>query len=622
MQLFKVIWTFFITVADYPARLGSQLSLSFSYDNLPAALKNQHDLHPISNDHDCINSPRRRDCWLSDYNIHTDYEKYVPHTGKTKQYTLVITNAPWSGDGYTEGSMLINGSYPGPVIEANWGDELQITVHNQLTNSNGTSIHWHGIRQLHTNYADGVAGVTQCPIPPNGTMVYNWRARQYGTSWYHSHFSLQYPDGIAGPVVIHGPTSANYDVDLGPLLITDWYHRDAFSLEFEELDGRAVDSPDSKLMNGLYGHFKCLAGDPNCDPQAASSYQVTFVKGKTYKWGVVNTSSGTHYTFWIDGHNFTVVQVDFVPIQPYETNVLNIAIGQRYDIIVDANANTTDHTDFWINMRDCALTSQQDSPYTGIIRYDPTSTADPPLFELDPGSNSCVDEPLESLIPIVPRNPTKVPPFVGGDSFYVSNYNLTRDGQNVFNWELANSSLYINWTTPGLSYAAPSLGAAANQAFPTSYAPIFIDGADDDWVYFVIEGIFPPQDIPHGRSLPVAHPIHLHGHDFVILAQSSTAFNASDYTLITKNPPRRDVAMLPVNGYLIIGFQTDNPGVWLMHCHIAWHASAGLALQFVERAADIDEYIGARVVEDYDERCEAWSKYYDQSQAKQADSGI
>ena len=223
--------------------------------------------------------------------------------------------------------MLINGSYPGPVIEAEWGDELEITVHNQLTNSNGTSIHWHGIRQLHTNYADGVAGVTQCPISPNGTQVYHWRALQYGTSWYHSHFSLQYPDGIAGPIVIHGPTSANYDIDLGPLLLTDWYHRDAFSLEYEELSGRPVQGPDSKLMNGTYGHFKCLAGDPNCDPQAASTYQVTVVKGKTYKWGVVNTSSGTQYTFWIDGHNFTVVEADLVPIQPYETNVLNIAIG-------------------------------------------------------------------------------------------------------------------------------------------------------------------------------------------------------------------------------------------------------------------------------------------------------
>ncbi|MAD87621.1 MAG: hypothetical protein CL912_32075 [Deltaproteobacteria bacterium] len=39
-----------------------------------------------------------------------------------------------------------------------------IHVYNNLTNYNGTSIHWHGIRQLNTNWQDGVAGVTQCPI--------------------------------------------------------------------------------------------------------------------------------------------------------------------------------------------------------------------------------------------------------------------------------------------------------------------------------------------------------------------------------------------------------------------------------------------------------------------------
>ena len=53
------------------------------------------------------------------------------------------------------------------------------------------------------------------------------------------------------------------------------------------------------------------------------------------------------------------------------------------------------------------------------------------------------------------------------------------------------------------------------------------------------------------------------------------------------NPPRRDVALLPANGYLIIAFKSDNPGAWLLHCHIAWHASAGLALQVLEREREI-----------------------------------
>ena len=64
--------------------------------------------------------------------------------------------------------------------------------------------------------------------------------------------------------------------------------------------------------------------------------------------------------------------------------------------------------------------------------------------------------------------------------------------------------------------------------------------------------------------------MHLHGHDFVILAQSTAPYNitTSINTFKFDNPPRRDVALLPRGGYLAIAFKPDNPGVWLMHCHI------------------------------------------------------
>lgn len=43
---------------------------------------------------------------------------------------------------------------------------------------NGTSIHWHGIRQWNTMQMDGVNGVTQCPIAPGDSFNYTWRAMQ------------------------------------------------------------------------------------------------------------------------------------------------------------------------------------------------------------------------------------------------------------------------------------------------------------------------------------------------------------------------------------------------------------------------------------------------------------
>jgi len=80
--------------------------------------------------------------------------------------------------------MLVNGTYPGPLVRGNWGDWFEITVINRLSNCNGTSIHWHGIRQLNTVWEDGVSGVTQCPIT---------------VGFYHSCTFSVFPPSIGEP---------------------------------------------------------------------------------------------------------------------------------------------------------------------------------------------------------------------------------------------------------------------------------------------------------------------------------------------------------------------------------------------------------------------------------------
>lgn len=99
--------------------------------------------------------------------------------------------------------ILINGTFPGPLIEANWGDMINVTVDNQILDE-GTSLHWHGFLQKETPWYDGVPSVQQCPIAPGQSFTYSFKADLYGTSWYHSHFSAQYADGLLGPMVVHG----------------------------------------------------------------------------------------------------------------------------------------------------------------------------------------------------------------------------------------------------------------------------------------------------------------------------------------------------------------------------------------------------------------------------------
>jgi len=65
------------------------------------------------------------------------------------------------------------------------------------------------MRQLGSNEMDGVNGVTECPLAPGQTKTYRFQATQYGTTWYHSHYSVQYGDGLWGTIIINGPSTAN-----------------------------------------------------------------------------------------------------------------------------------------------------------------------------------------------------------------------------------------------------------------------------------------------------------------------------------------------------------------------------------------------------------------------------
>ena len=165
----------------------------------------------------CRNGPEMRSCWSNGYNIATDFDQKWPNTGITRSYDWTVTNTTCNPSGESERyCSLINGQYPGPILEAgkskisvfvsnsadvqqDWGDMVSVTIHNNLE-YNGTGIHWHGVRQLNSNAMDGTNGITECPIPPGQSKTYTFQATQFGTSWYHSHHSSQYGDGVLGPM--------------------------------------------------------------------------------------------------------------------------------------------------------------------------------------------------------------------------------------------------------------------------------------------------------------------------------------------------------------------------------------------------------------------------------------
>lgn len=221
---------------------------------------------------------------------------------------------------------------------------------------NGTTIHWHGIRQFMTNDMDGANGVTQCPIAPNQTFTYRFNATQYGHTWYHSHYSLQvraskytgfrsfkllitlylfqYADGVAGPLIIHGPTSKDWDEDLGPFHVTDWVDDTAFRAYEQEAFQGFPPQADSILVNGI-GQASNTTSGP--------WWETTVTKGKSYLLRLINGSAGLSYLFSIDNHNFTVVAVDLVPVLPYTTNSIVVGNGLYSSSPLNGGSALTSH---------------------------------------------------------------------------------------------------------------------------------------------------------------------------------------------------------------------------------------------------------------------------------------
>ncbi|KAH6696779.1 multicopper oxidase-domain-containing protein [Plectosphaerella plurivora] len=536
---------------------------------------------------DCSHE-RDRKCWLRNkatgkqYDINTDYENEWP-TGIERRYTLDLADGSWDADGLNfPFAKLFNQTYPGPWIQACWGDRLIVNVTNRLQ-FNGTSVHWHGIRQLNTTHMDGVNGITQCPIAPKDYFVYNFTLHQYGSSWYHSHYSVQYADGAAGPMTIHGPSSADWDEAVSPpLIMTDWYHNSASSV----VSGGDSGGKDI-LLNGLGDITKfdnSIANTTEIKPPLTITFEKPRPgKGcKKYLLRVINTSFATTFVFSIDNHLLQVASADFVPIQPYHNTSILVGIGQRYNVIVEANPLDEQHPldpdgNYWIRTQVAKCFGQQEGDpgydQTGILRYDESSDKNPTTKKWHDVSTDCSDETYTSLNPILPwtvKAPSngELQQAMGGNGY----------GQNFDVWRNAADK---GRDYPLAVWTMDTTGQ--NTSMRVNYSePIFLHLNPKDKIWPEPEQLWRVEQENYKDN----EWIHLHGHDFAILEQASNkTWSPSTMDLKLNNPPRRDVVLLPTDGYVVIAFKADNPGPWLVHCHIAFHISEGLGMQIMENQA-------------------------------------
>lgn len=567
----------------------------------------------------CTPGPHNRACWYNGYSVATDFDKKSPTTGKTVSYHLEITNTTCNPDGNgPQQCMLINNQYPGPTIQADWGDTLSITVKNSMQ-TNGTGIHFHGVRQLNSCGSDGVGGITECPIAPGNTATYTFKCTQFGSSWYHSHHSSQYGMGVVGTIIINGPSTANYDVDLGTFTVNDWYYQDAWVANSQSMQNlqqqKGPPTADNILVNGT-GKSSSASG------QYA---QVQLQPGQVHKLRLVNPSVDNFIRVSLDGHPFTVIATDFIPVRPLANqNWILFGPGQRYDVVFTANATAGS---YWFRAEvatDCL--SGNSGHGRGLFTYANATVSAPVDTNTTAPTNGCAEL---VTAPFWPQS-------VDSTTFNQQVQDLTVDltattlatnNQNLVYWTLNMSAMAIDWKAPTLQYVMEN-----NGSFPGHYDVIEIPNEGivshhfsrrekilkcRQWTYWIMQTLQSTVSPTEIAAPPPPHPIHLHGHDFFVLGSGSGEYS-SNATLNFEDPTRRDTTTLPSSGWLAIAFLANNPGAWLMHCHIAWHISEGLGVQFLEAKNQI-------VMPDqtaFNTQCANWQQFASSAPYPQDDSGL
>ncbi|KAI3615298.1 laccase [Moniliophthora roreri] len=502
----------------------------------------------------------------------------------TRAGDLHIVNKQISPDGFQRSAVLAGktgrtAAFPGPLIRANKGDQFQINVIDELTDptmDRATTIHWHGLFQHGTNWADGPEFVTQCPIVPGNSFKYQFSVPdQAGTYWYHSHFRAQYCDGLRGPLVIYDPKDPQrhlYDIDDENTIITlaDWYDRTSR----EVLASQAFGPPlsNSTLINGL-------GRNPNGNLTSPLAV-VNVVKGKRYRIRLISLSCDPNYTFSIDGHNMTIIEADGNNVKPYTVSKLNILAAQRYSFVLNADQPVGN---YWIRAlpnSGPSVAGFNNGVNSAILRYkgakevDPTTTA----------ANNSVMLRETDLHFLSPNGRSAVPgrPVPGGADVV---RNMTLGFAPPFTFMIND-----------VPFAVPDVPVLLQILSGARAAQDLLPGGS---VYELPKNKVIEINLFGGNAVGDPHPMHLHGHVFdVIKSADSENYNFKD-------PVRRDTVGVAFGKQTTIRFVTDNPGPWMLHCHIDFHLIDGLAVVLAEDTRDTKA--ANPVPPDWSKLCPIWN---------------
>ncbi|KAH9292388.1 hypothetical protein KI387_040609, partial [Taxus chinensis] len=230
---------------------------------------------------------------------------------------------------HTKAIVTVNGKFPGPTVYAREGDTVLVNVTNHVKYN--LTIHWHGIRQFRTGWADGPSYITQCPMQTGQSYLYNYTiSGQRGTLWWHAHI-LWLRATVHGAIVILPKRTVLYPFPKPhkevTLLLGEWWNADVETMvSTAQSSGVAPNTSDAHTINGKPGPlFSCSTKD---------TFTLSVKPGKTYLLRIINTVLNGELFFDVANHHMTVVEVDALYTKPFLTKSVVIAPGQTTNVLL------------------------------------------------------------------------------------------------------------------------------------------------------------------------------------------------------------------------------------------------------------------------------------------------
>jgi FtsP/CotA-like multicopper oxidase with cupredoxin domain len=414
------------------------------------------------------------------------------------------------------------GLVPGPQIRIRQGERLRVRVENRLPEE--TTVHWHGVRV--PNAMDGVPHLTQPPIAPGASFVYEFDCPDAGTFWYHPHARSfeQVERGLAGALIVEEAQPIAVDRDL-VWVLDDW-----------RLTPDAQISEDFGNMMDV-SHAGRLGNTVTVNGRVPERFAVR--SGERIRLRLVNAANARIFGLEFQGHRPLVIALDGQPTDPYAPEQGRIILGpaQRADLLLDCMGRPGDR----FTVLDRFYPQQQyrlvdlaynegaplrQSPLDAPMRLQPNPLAAPDL-------QSAVRHTVE---------------FGGGAMDPKLMQGTGRDGSG----RMAMMSEMMDrmrrgaiWTINGVSVPGGEHVHAPLLTLDRGASYVLDMRNDTEWW----------------------HPMHLHGHVFRVLSRNGRPNIRREWLDTVLMAPRERVE---------IAFVADNPGDWMFHCHILEHQQGGM----------------------------------------------